>query len=70
MCGCMCVCVCVCVYVCVYMCMCESMGVGVFVWSLAGGIDTAEDAYSSGTPGLTTDDSAQQPAGWMKPSIQ
>lgn len=30
------------------MCVC----VNVICWSLAGGIDTAEDAYSSGTPGL------------------
>ena len=52
-------CVCVCV-----------LCVGVFVWSLAGGIDTAEDAYSCATPGLTTDDSTQQPAGWMNLSIR
>ena len=42
----------------------------VFVWNLAGGIDTAEDAYSWPTAGLTTDDSAQQPAGWMTLSIR
>ena len=67
--------VCVSVYVCVcvyeYVCVCVRGGCeDVFVWRMAGGIDTAVDAHSSGTPGLTTEDSAQQPAGWKNPSIR
>ena len=32
-------------------CVCVNILVDVFVWSLAGAIDRAEDAYSCATPG-------------------